>query len=111
LDPNDRIYAMVTVPYSKIWWVSTAVRPAADGKWHAEVTTEARPQTVLTVTAVRIPADDFQPTLGDPGGSSSTLSAQELERQIHDALQTMPATKVESLPDTAQFVKIRVPIP
>jgi hypothetical protein len=73
---GDRLYAIARPPKVKRWWVSDPVAPLIGGEWVALI--EASPQQgeQLTVSAVRIPAEQFQgavpPTPTGPAGTPTT---------------------------------------
>jgi hypothetical protein len=73
---GDRLYAIARPPKVKRWWVSDPVAPLIGGGWVALI--EASPQhgEQLTVSAVRVPAEQFRgavpPTPTGPGATPTT---------------------------------------
>ena len=63
---GDRLYAIARPPAVKTWWVSDPVTPLLGGDWVALIEASPRNGEQLTVSAVRIPAEE-----GDDGGTGA----------------------------------------
>jgi hypothetical protein len=63
---GDRLYAIARPPAVKTWWVSDPVTPLIGGEWVALIEASPRNGEQLTVSAVRIPAEE-----GDGGGTGA----------------------------------------
>ena len=66
---GDRLYAIARPPAVKRWWVSDPVIPLLGGDWVALIEASPRRGEQLTVSAVRIPAQEFD---GEPGAAPTT---------------------------------------
>lgn len=69
---GDRLYAIARPPAVKTWWVSDPVVPLIGGEWVAQIQASPHEGEQLTVSAVRVPAEEFAgvaPTVGTTSGS------------------------------------------
>jgi hypothetical protein len=98
---GDRLYAIARPPAVKRWWVSDPVTPLVGGDWVALIEASPREGEELTVSAVRIPAEELDsspgaaPTTGTPsagttapspgGGSRGAAVERELRARGQDA--------------------------
>jgi hypothetical protein len=75
---GDRLYAIARPPAVKRWWVSDPVVPLIGGDWVALIEASPNDGEQLTVSAVRIPAEDFGgavPTVTTAPGTPPTPAA------------------------------------
>ena len=73
---GDRLYAIARPPAVKRWWVSDPVVPLIGGEWVALIQASPNDGEQLTVSAVRVPAEELvgavPPTPTAPGGPPTT---------------------------------------
>ena len=73
---GDRLYAIARPPAVKRWWVSDPVAPLIGGRWVALIQASPNDGEQLTVSAVRIPAEELAgavpPTPSAPGDRPTT---------------------------------------